>query len=115
MAPKIRGNWKGRGRQIWSTWATLVKVSVFTIVPVLLSLLLMPLFFSFYYFTVECGFPPKIKTTIFGVVLVRRPTKALGGITVIMHPISTDRILVDHMKLSLMGSTGTPLEVNSIP
>ena len=73
--------------------------------------------FSFYYFTVERGFPPKIKTTIFGVVLVLTCTKALGGITVVMHPISTDRILVDHicMKLSLMGSTGTPLEVNSIP
>ena len=39
----------------------------------------------------------------------------LGGITVVMNPISTDSILVDTMTLLPMGSTGRHLEVIIIP
>ena len=46
---------------------------------------------------------------------MQRRLKALGGITIVMDPISTDGILVDHMTLMLMGSTGRHLEVFSIP
>ena len=70
---------------------------------------------SFSHFTVECSFPPKIKTAIFGVVLVQRRIKAFGGIEIVMDPISTDSILVDHMTLLLMESTGGHLEVFIIP
>ena len=65
--------------------------------------------------TVECGFPPKIRTTIFGVVLVQGSIKALGGIRFVIDPISTDGTLVDHMTLLLMGSTGRHLEIFIIP
>ena len=66
---------------------------------------------SFCHFTGACSFPPKIRTTILGVVLVQRRVKALGGMENVMNPISTDSILVDHMTLLLMGSTGRNLEV----
>ena len=38
-------------------------------------------------------------------------TKALGGIKVVIDLISSDIILVDHLTLLLMGSTGRHLEV----
>ena len=38
-------------------------------------------------------------------------TKALGGIKVVINLISSDVILVDHLTLLLMGSTGRHLEV----
>ena len=38
-------------------------------------------------------------------------TKALGGIKVVINLISNDIILVDHLTLLLMGSTGRHLEV----
>jgi len=57
-----------------------------------------------------------IRTTIFGVtVLVQRRLKVLGGITIVIHPISTDSIVVDLIKLMPMGSTGTDLEAFIIP
>ena len=72
--------------------------------------------FPFCYFIVECSFPPKIRTTIVGVaVLVQWSSKALGGIKIVINPISTDSTLVDHIKLLLMGSTGKHLEVIIIP
>ena len=46
---------------------------------------------------------------------MQRSIKALGGIKVVIDPISTDSILVDHMTLMLMGSTGRHLEVIIIP
>ena len=46
---------------------------------------------------------------------MQRRLKALGGIKLVMNPISTDSILVDHIKLLLMGSTGKHLEVIIIP
>ena len=39
----------------------------------------------------------------------------LGGITVVIHPISTESILVDLITLLPMGSTGWHLEVIIIP
>ena len=69
----------------------------------------------FCHFTVKCSFPPKIRTTIFGVFLVLRSTKALGGIITVIILISTDSILVDDTSLMLMGSTGWHLEVIVIP
>ena len=48
-------------------------------------------------------------------VLVNWSSKALGGMTVVIDPISTDSILVDRMSLMLMGSTGRHLEVIVIP
>ena len=68
----------------------------------------------FCHFTVECGFPPKIRR-IFGVVLAEWSIKALGAIRFVINPISTDGIVVDHMTLLLMGSTGRHLEVFIIP
>ena len=47
--------------------------------------------------------------------LVQWISRALGGMKIVMNPISTDSILVDHMALLLMGSTGRNLEVLSIP
>ena len=41
----------------------------------------------------------------------RKETKALGGIKVVINLISSDIILVDHLTLLLMGSTGRHLEV----
>ena len=56
------------------------------------------------------SFTPKIKTTIFPLmVLALWSTKAPGGINVVMNLISSDIILVDH--LTLMESTGRQLEV----
>ena len=78
-------------------------------------MILMRLLFLFLLFIVECSFPPKIRKTIFGVVLVQRRLKALGGIKLVIDPISTDSILVDTMTLLPMGSTGRHLEVLSIP
>ena len=46
---------------------------------------------------------------------MQRRLKALGGIKLVMNPISTDIILVDHMALLPMGSTGWHLEVIIIP
>ena len=46
---------------------------------------------------------------------MQRRLKALGGIKLVMNPISTDSILVDHIKLLPMGSTGWHLEVIIIP
>ena len=46
---------------------------------------------------------------------MQRRIKALGGIEIVMDPISTDSILVDHMTLLLMESTGGHLEVFIIP
>ena len=72
--------------------------------------------FSFCHFTVQCSFPPKIRTSIFGVtVLVQWSSRALGGIKIVMNPISTDSILVDLIRLTPMGSTGGHLEVIIIP
>ena len=57
-----------------------------------------------------------IRTTIVGVtVLVQRCLKVLGGITVVIHPISTDSIVVDLIIVTPTGSTGSHLEVNIIP
>ena len=42
---------------------------------------------------------------------MQRRLKALGGIKLVMNPISTDSILVDLIKLTPMGSTGGNLEV----
>ena len=70
---------------------------------------------SFCYFTVKCGFPPKIRTMTFIMVLVQWSIKALGGIRIVIILISTDSILVDHTSLVLMGSTGRHLEVIIIP
>ena len=46
---------------------------------------------------------------------MQRGIKALGGTRVVMHPISTDSIFVDHMTLMLMGSSGRHLEAFIIP
>ena len=74
------------------------KVGDISSAPVLLSFECL-----FCHFTVKCSFPPKIRTTIFGVVLVLRSTRALGGIASVIHPTSTDSILADHTRLKLMG------------
>ena len=73
-------------------------------------------FLLFYIFIAECSLPPKIKTTILILhVLVQWSSKELGGITLVIHPISTDSTLVDHTYLMLMVSSGTLSEVNIIP
>ena len=46
---------------------------------------------------------------------MQRRLKALGGIKLVIDPISTDSILVDLIRLMPMGSTGTHLEVFIIP
>ena len=46
---------------------------------------------------------------------MQRRLKALGGIMIVMHPISTGSILVDTITLLPMGSTGIYLEVFIIP
>ena len=46
---------------------------------------------------------------------MQRRLKAHGGIKLVMNPISTDSILVDHMSLLPMGSTGWHLEAIIIP
>ena len=46
---------------------------------------------------------------------MQRRLKVLGGITIVIHPISTDSIVVDLIKLMPMGSTGTDLEAFIIP
>ena len=46
---------------------------------------------------------------------MQRSIEALGGIKVVIDPISTDSISVDHMRLLPMGSTGSHLEANIIP
>ena len=46
---------------------------------------------------------------------MQRRLKALGGIKLVIDPISTDTILVDTMTLLAMGSTGMHLEVFIIP
>ena len=98
--------------RVWKLWSTLVKASAFTIEPILLSAWFQCVFcFSFCYFIAECAFPPKIRTTILGAILVQRRIKALGGIKLVINPISTDSILVDHMTLLPMGSIGWHLEV----
>ena len=46
---------------------------------------------------------------------MQRSIKGLGGIKVVIDPISTDSILVDLITLLPMGSTGRHLEANIIP
>ena len=54
----------------------------------------------------------KIKTTILTLLVpVLWSTKAPGGIKVAINLISSDIILVDHLTLLLMESTGRYLEV----
>ena len=69
---------------------------------------------SSYYFKVELHFLPKFKKTFrhFLFLPVLWSTKAPGGIKVVINLISTDIILVDHLTLLLMESTGKHLEVN---
>ena len=67
MAAKIRGNWKERGRQILGH---IGEGKRFHHSAILSLFTFNASFFSFYYFTVECGFPPKIKTTILGVAQI---------------------------------------------
>ena len=56
---------------------------------------------------------PKINTTILTLLVpVLWSTKAPGGIKVVINLISSDIILVDHLTLLLMESTGKHLEVN---
>ena len=65
----------------------------------------------------EWSFPPKIRTTMKAAILVQWGIKALGGIKIVMNPISTDCTFVDLMIVTLMalGSTGWNLEVIVIP
>ena len=57
-----------------------------------------------------------IRTTIFGIrVLVQWRIKVLGGITIVIHPISTDSIVVDLIIVTPTGSTGSYLEAYIIP
>ena len=79
---------------------------------VLLCLNKGPLVQLSYYFKVERRLLPKINTTILTLLVpVLWSTKAPGGIKVVINLISSDIILVDHLTLLLMESTGRYLEV----